>query len=1106
MVCAQPTESGDPVKDQSAADGTKVESSPLKTFYLKDKDGKLVPYFDIPFEKFEEIYKLYKKLDTPSQPPSYILESMLIDGTASRQQANLQITLTTSTKVDGWVRVPLRLGNVVLRELAVLGDPEQQFLEFEEGGDGYVCWINGSKNKEYKIRLRASTRLGAVGRQTSLDLDAPRTPFSQLKLKIPSRRLEAEVSKDAELRGSAKSTNGQTELTVLGVGPRFQLLWVDVGSESTTTKPTLHVTGDILVNFITQGQVRCEALLNLRSSRGQFSSFLVRLPPNMELDTDDPRCFPAEVVVGPADKSGDTTEKAQLVKVTLDAETTGPEEVLLIAKTSQSNGANDSQFEIGGFQVLGTPFQSGFFNLAVKDDWSIQPEEGTNVRREEDIPDDLRAKDVLLRFAYDAQPCSLKAQAYRRQKLLNVEPHYQIHVKRDRVHLETQLKCTLRGPKRSTINIDLTGWEVDEIVERQLVDSKITLTDRVSPLVIHLAPTVPTSSSQFTLTIQASKPIDLTDDTQGEIRVPIPRPEATRFSPATVVVTSETNVQLTPNRTKTTGLFQEPSPPLSEVPADGPPRLVFRDQSENTRAEFVADFSFRNRSVTVVSSARVHVTDGLLSVEQRFKNQIEFEPLASVLFDVPRHLLSLPDFKFSLDGNVLLWSELRSDKTEADSDAPARLRVDLPTPRRGTCEILSSYSQSNSSPTAETPVTQRRSLATQVEDAETSVVFDQVEIKTATNLSAVINGNWEAVNRNDTIKTESCEYFRPKSGNSPTSFEIKIAIAPSSASHSKVVQQAWIQTWFGEEKRQDRAVFRLRTDDKSLSFRLPEKTRLDSIVLNGARYEKTPDVDTDEIKVEIESDEQDHEHVLEIWYSHKGGRPNVGRCSLELPQIVDASWTKRMFWQLVLPKDEHLVFGPSNLTPELMWSWEGFYWGRQSNRTQWDLETVTDATHQAELPSSTNQYVFSSFDSINEVHVTTAGRRGIMLAVSIVTLVIGLLIIYFPVLRHPASLFVLALGLVSIAAFYPELAAQTAQVASLGIVFAMVVQLLRWTFERPREGRAMIRGTSRSTYEAATTETMAAPLEIGSKASVSAAKLAIHVTEPISHGTASHAR
>jgi len=1106
IACAQPEDSGESIDDRSAADGTKVESSPLKTFYLKDKDGKLVPYFDIPFEKFEEIYKLYKKLDTPSRPPRHVLESMLIDGTVNRKQANLQINLSVSTKVDGWVRVPLGLGNVVLRELAVVGNPNQQFLEYEEEGDGYVCWINGSKNKEYKIQLRTISRLGIVGNKTSLDLDAPQTPFSQMKLKIPSRRLESEVSKGAELRGIAKSTNGQTELNVLGVGPRFQLLWRDLGSDAAAAKPTLHVTGDILVNFITQGQVRCEALLNVRSSRGPFDSFLVRLPPNMELDTDDPRCFPAETVESPSAKPSDTAEKSQLVKVTLTSATTGPEEVLLIAKTSKNTQAGDSQFEIAGFQVLGTPFQSGFFNLAVKDDWSIQPEEGANVRREEDIPDELRAKDVLLRFSYDAQPCSLKAQAYRRRKLLNVEPRYLIHVTRDRVHLEAQLTCTLRGPRRSTINIDMTGWEVDEIIERQLVDSKITLTDRVSPLIIHLAPSVATSSNQFNLTIHASKSMELQDDTYGELRLPIPRPEATRFSPANVIVTSESNVELAPNRTETKGLVEEPSPPLSEVPVEGPSTLVFRDRSEATRAELVADMRLRKRSIAVVSSASVAFGDGHVSVQQIFKNQIEFEPLASVLVDVPRQLLTLSDFEFSLDGNTLQSSETQNESTEEGTNDLARMRVNFPSSRRGACNLLLTYSQPISAATVDAPVTEQILLATQVPDSETSVGFDHLEIKTTRDLSAAIVGNWESINSKQPHETKNRHFFRQADGRIPNSFEITIAINESAAARSTVVQQAWIQTWLGKENRQDRAVFRLQTSDKSLSFILPSKTRLETLLLNGARHEASQHADAGEIKVDVQSDDEERQHVLEFWYSHEDGRPKAGRCSLHLPQIVDANWTKRMYWQLVLPQDEHLLFGPSDLTPELSWSWEGFYWGRQANRTQRDLETSTAATYQAQLPASTNQYVFSSFGAVDQISVTTAGRRSMMLGVSIVTLVVGLLIIYFPSVRHPASLFALALGLVLFAAFYPELSLQTAQVASLGIVFAIIVQLLRWTLERPREGRSVIRGTSRSTYDAETTETMAAPMEIGSKASVSSARLAIHVTEPISHGTASHAK
>jgi hypothetical protein len=79
-------------------------------------------------------------------------------------------------------------------------------------------------------------------------------------------------------------------------------------------------------------------------------------------------------------------------------------------------------------------------------------------------------------------------------------------------------------------------------------------------------------------------------------------------------------------------------------------------------------------------------------------------------------------------------------------------------------------------------------------------------------------------------------------------------------------------------------------------------------------------------------------------------------------------------------------------------------------------------------------------------------RPLIVMAASGAALVLGLLLIYVPGLRHPAILLVGAVGLGAAAAIYPEPALLLAQAASLGVVLTIVAGVFQGRAARRRVG------------------------------------------------------
>ncbi len=182
-------------------------------------------------------------------------------------------------------------------------------------------------------------------------------------------------------------------------------------------------------------------------------------------------------------------------------------------------------------------------------------------------------------------------------------------------------------------------------------------------------------------------------------------------------------------------------------------------------------------------------------------------------------------------------------------------------------------------------------------------------------------------------------------------------------------------------------------------------------------------------------------HLLELGYQF-ADRPAHGAMSLELPRLRPTAWVRRMYWQLILPRNEHLVMSPSSFAGEYAWNWRDYVWGRRPLLDQAQLEDWVGAPRAAAVPAETNDYLFSTFGDVQRATLYTANRSWIVLLASGAALAAGLLLIYLPGSRRPAALWTAAVALAALGVLYPEPAWLAAQAAGLGLLLALAAALL----------------------------------------------------------------
>jgi hypothetical protein len=172
-----------------------------------------------------------------------------------------------------------------------------------------------------------------------------------------------------------------------------------------------------------------------------------------------------------------------------------------------------------------------------------------------------------------------------------------------------------------------------------------------------------------------------------------------------------------------------------------------------------------------------------------------------------------------------------------------------------------------------------------------------------------------------------------------------------------------------------------------------------------------------------------------------------------------------MYWQLVLPADEHLLASPVELTPEFGWRWFGLGWGRQPTWDQADLEKWSGAATTDALPDATNRYLFSSIASPTKFAAKTANRWQIVLLSSAVALAIGLLLLYVPGAARPAALLAIGAFMLVLSAFLPDIALLFSQAAVLGLFLILLAYALRNGLSRRRAAGRVIPGAASSIME-----------------------------------------
>ncbi|MFO0870948.1 MAG: hypothetical protein U0935_18625 [Pirellulales bacterium] len=1031
-------------------------------YYLRDRDGKLVPVPDFTYEDFRRLYDLDQRLTSAAAPPRFVVSQLLAVGKVEGDYAQLSLQVRVTTKTEGWVSIPLRFAGAVLREQPKYDGSGNILVEYHRERDGYVVWLQEADSKPHTISLDVMVPIRKTGGTRRLAFQAPASAVSELRLSVPGKRISANVSEGAGLIGVRPGEGEWAEIQAAGLSGDFQLSWIDSPSDAASIPATIEASAAILTRVEGPGRLTSEARLKVRSYGIPLTTFRVKFPAGLDwfpLNEPGYRVNLVETL------RPEGQPPVHVVEVTMDNKSGNAAEIRLRAVSPAREAAAGDRLETLGFEVVGAVRQFGLVDFIIDGDWSVTWPERVNVQQVE-VPDSLRQQRVVARFEYFRQPSSLSVLVQPRRTRVYVEPEYTVHVGPQTLRLTAVLRYRVRGPAADHVQLDLAGWKLDRLQPESLVDRDQAR--EVSPGVLSLpiSREAGTTAQDFELRMEASRLPGVAGDT---LTIPLPRPRADALSPARLTVIPAENVSLSPRLRDMPGVVAQIAPATVAAGGTAPQQRTFEVRADIEQPRFVADFKLRARQMTVGAEHRLRVEARRIVVEQRYNCQVLYEPLRQLRLAVPASVSAagLQVFLERASGDLDALTPVPEPPPVEAEPAAVVQTVDLVPEPLGEFAVLVRYSVpwTPAGPESAT-TTVALPLVMPVEEPATRLGANSLRIAADPSWQLELpDVGWVPDLRVAEGDDAGRQMVWTVAG---WADHVTLEITPvrSLENLGTVVRQAWVQSWFGRQWRQDRVVLRVQSSERRMVVTLPPQVPREDLLVavDGRRIQPGTTADGG-LRVDWGAADIRLERTVELSYLVPREQGRTGRLTVSLPQVVGARGEQRWLWQLVLPPTEHLIAPPAGWVAQRRWLWQAGFIDQRMIGTQGELEQALHAAPQVEPPAEANQYLFSSFAPPAELEIQVIDRTVLVLVASGAILLLGLLLMYSPRLRHPGMLWLVAVAGAGLSALAPSLAVLGLQAAALGLVLVMCGLFVRRLVRRRQSQRTILRGTAVSVLD-----------------------------------------
>ena len=897
---------------------------------------------------------------------------------------------------------------------------------------------------KYTLRLELCFAVEPIGKdEFRLVASFPAAAHSLLTLIAPAPDADISSVKGAVAATPNSLSATTTELKLHGLGKggaRTELVWQQ---RDAVDEVAYHVENALIEVTLAARETTYDATLPVRAFGGESNVFYVRLPDDSVLESESVAATGASAVMfsvksanqitfeeipealklglAPEESSQDAFAEIQLeqastsivLKLRARARTTVEE----ASQEADASGNTPARL-LAGFDVLGAQKQNGQVKITRGEglDFDVTPSYGAS--RD---PDALNAEGQES-YSYYTQPFLLKAQAFRRQAIVNVKPEYQATTRLDGIELRARFKYSIYGMKASEVRLRLHDWKFKSDDANETLDLKRSYLNESSGEHVFPLKTPSDGAVVFELTFFREPTLDA----EGALTFALPTPIADWVEPSALIVTPDNNVALSVLKERCVGLEQKsarsfslelPQPTSTQTPLYFQARqLLSSGEDKDQDAIFCATLSKLEQEIDVTCATEASFSErGEFRVRQAFTYSVKNEALEEIAIQIPDALLKAKaakgedkekkdpaaedasaapvlNVRYMVDGKAALATK-REEPDDLGDERDIYVISLADQPKIGACVVDVQYEYQSQS--LEAGSTNNRIDLFLIQPLETDGLrSNTLRITAQDPVSLAYNTIEDAPGAEEKNGKSSPKRFwrHVESGYSDdgvswymqfqsTMPETFIRFSGSLASEKQgapIAERAWIQTWYSNAARFDSAFFRMRCEKSFLTVRLPDAVRQDRVAvsIDGKPFEYVSDperglfVDKTTLRIPVAEELRGKEFMLELSYITANKDLNAyqtnGRCVAQLPTFDKQTWVRRAYWQVIVPNDRHIVRPPRNWSPEYIVKRSGKmgFYSRVASLDTGELYEwigVEKANRPDPAVQEANVYLYSSF-------------------------------------------------------------------------------------------------------------------------------------------------
>jgi hypothetical protein len=273
---------GQPTSDkQEAVSKIYVPYKELKGVFEKEGQGVFLPY-----KEFQKLWRAAqgKPADVSEVPFEYLISTARFQGKVKQELATFNLELTIDILGDGWIEVPISLGEVAVSAATLTASPAAKSVPLLRVVNGQYVFVTKGKGR-YVLALDFVRQLETQVGLAVLKYRIPPAAITTLELLIPEENLKVDVQPMLAATTSqveVEAAKGTRLQAFLGSATEVSLSWKPK-TEAAAELETVVICEQFQHIHVAEALISQEVSLNYTIHRGGIDSFRIRLPGQFRL-------------------------------------------------------------------------------------------------------------------------------------------------------------------------------------------------------------------------------------------------------------------------------------------------------------------------------------------------------------------------------------------------------------------------------------------------------------------------------------------------------------------------------------------------------------------------------------------------------------------------------------------------------------------------------------------------------------------------------------------------------------------------------------------------------------------------------------------------------